>query len=93
MTPNPTRTTLLEEDILLDFQEACRYLKYSESAMYTAISRREIPHYKIRGRLRFSKAALDAWIASCEVPITSVRRKDSAPRVDIPYDGRDGVVR
>lgn len=57
------------EQQVLSFQEGCAYLKYSHSAMYTALSRRQVPYLKVRGRIRFIKADLDRWLLSHRVAV------------------------
>lgn len=46
---------------LMTVQEAAEFLKISVPAIYTKVSRREIPVYKPGRRLYFSKKALIGW--------------------------------
>lgn len=71
MSYNTSLKLLEREEGLLAFSEACEYLRMTESALYTAVNRREIPHYKIRGRLKFAKAELASWVEQFAVPVAS----------------------
>ncbi|WP_082672879.1 helix-turn-helix domain-containing protein [Paenibacillus senegalimassiliensis] len=42
--------------------EACLYLKISEATMRRMVSKEEIPHFRIRGSLRFRQIDLDKHI-------------------------------
>jgi excisionase family DNA binding protein len=56
--------SLLSKEIL-DFKEACLYLKVSDSFLYKLTSKNEIIFSKPNGRkLYFQKRELDAWMLS-----------------------------
>jgi excisionase family DNA binding protein len=47
---------------VLDVREAAEFLKMGRNAVYEAVSRNEIPHRRIGRSIRFSRAALLAWL-------------------------------
>lgn len=49
---------------ILTIDEAAKRLKFSKAFIYRHI--REIPHYKVDERLRFSEEKLLAWLESKE---------------------------
>jgi excisionase family DNA binding protein len=52
-------------DDFMDFKDAAKYLRLSESYLYKKTSANEIPFYKPGGKkLYFFKRDLDAWVAS-----------------------------
>ena len=47
----------------LNFKEAARYLDISQSHLYKLTYRKEIPHYKPRGKqVYFERRELDKWL-------------------------------
>jgi excisionase family DNA binding protein len=48
-------------------KEAAEYLGWTRSALYTQVSQRSIPHYKIERTLLFKREDLDAWMAEHRV--------------------------
>lgn len=69
-----------EQEILnkeiLDFNEACRYLKVSESFLYKKTSKGEIKYSKPNGgKLYFKKSDLDEWMLNDELTF-------KAPKID-----------
>lgn len=51
-----------EENELLNIEEAAAFLKVSVAAIYTKVSRKEIPVSKPGRRLYFNKSELKDWI-------------------------------
>jgi excisionase family DNA binding protein len=54
-----------DEDVLWTIDEAAGYLRIPTGSIYKMTARKarvRIPHIRISGRLRFRKAALDAWL-------------------------------
>jgi len=51
-----------EENELLNIEEAAAFLKVSVAAIYTKVSRKEIPVSKPGRRLYFNKSELKEWI-------------------------------
>lgn len=48
---------------MLDFEEASRYLRLSESHLYKLTSLRQVPHYCPQGKkLYFDREELDWWL-------------------------------
>jgi len=60
--------SLLEEQVLLkkevlDFNDACQYLKLSSSHMYKLTSSQSIPHFRPNGKkLYFKRSELNDWL-------------------------------
>ena len=50
------------EDDLLNVSEAAEFLKISTAALYTKVSRSEIPFSKPGKRLYFNRAELQEWV-------------------------------
>jgi excisionase family DNA binding protein len=53
-----------QENDLLNIEEAAEFLKVSVAALYTKVSRKEIPFSKPGKRLYFNKVDLKEWIRS-----------------------------
>ncbi len=47
---------------ILTFEEACAFLKFKPSKLYSLTSSKQIPHKKCRGLLRFFEHELIAWL-------------------------------
>ena len=54
-------------DQILTPEEAADYLRVKRSTIYAWVCQHFIPHLKLGGRLRFRRAALDAWLTAREV--------------------------
>ncbi|WP_366160631.1 helix-turn-helix domain-containing protein [Bacillus infantis] len=50
----------------LSVQEAAEYLGVSSDTVYTMVKQKEIPHYRVRKRIFFSKERIDTWIDNQE---------------------------
>lgn len=67
------KTELIENQFVLEkeyltLKEACLYLSISESTMYKMTCRKEIRHYKPKGKnIYFKKEELSNWISNCQV--------------------------
>ena len=48
--------------------EAAKYLRLTRKALYEACRRGDIPHYRLRRRLRFRRDELDELLLSNRVP-------------------------
>ena len=55
------------EDTLLTVDQTSKLVKLSISTIYSKVSRKEIPAFKIGKRLYFSKAEIIAWIKSGKI--------------------------
>lgn len=53
-----------DKNELLNIEEAAAFLKVSVAAVYTKVSRQEIPYSKPGRRLYFNKTDLKKWIAN-----------------------------
>ncbi len=55
---------------LLTYAEAGELLGLKLSTLYAMVSRRQLPHVRLGGRLvRFDRAELESWIAARRVPV------------------------
>lgn len=54
---------------MLTIKEAAKYLHISASKCY--VLKRDIPHYRIGGKILFQTSDLDAYLSSCRVARTS----------------------
>lgn len=55
----------------LNYDEASQFTGISKNTLYAKVSRKEIPHIRLGGRLvRFSRSELEAWINQHRVPVT-----------------------
>ena len=52
---------------LLTLQEVCELLKVSKAYIYSLTHKRQIPHIKMLGRLRFRRSDIDEWLQEQEV--------------------------
>lgn len=57
----------LSEDNLLTVDQTSKLVKLSVSTIYSKVSRKEIPAFKIGKRLYFSKDEIIAWIKSGKI--------------------------
>lgn len=48
---------------IMDLKELAQYLKFSEAKIYRLVGKRQIPFTKIGGQYRFTKKAIDDWLA------------------------------
>ena len=62
-------------DEILDFEEACSYLKLGKGSMYKIVRSGEIPAFKVGRMWRFKKTMLDAWATECVTTATTERNK------------------
>lgn len=49
---------------VLTFEEAMALLKVGRSTLYRAVARNQVPHRRVGRLVRFSRAALIAWLDS-----------------------------
>ena len=62
---------LVSQKTVLTFNEAVAYMGVSKGHLYKLTSRRQIRHYKPRGKMvYFNRAELDAWL--CQNPVKTV---------------------
>ena len=73
------KPTIPEDNELLTVREAADYLRVSVQAIYTKVSRGEIPVSKPGRRLYFNKSDLKRWVG--------YSRKKSA--IEINYEAKD----
>lgn len=50
----------------LEAREAANYLGVCKDTLYTMARRGEIPHYRLRRRVMFTKESIDQWIKDQE---------------------------
>jgi excisionase family DNA binding protein len=53
----------IEQEGILTLQELATYLKIPESSLYKIVREGKIPAQKVGKHWRFSKVAIDAWLA------------------------------
>jgi excisionase family DNA binding protein len=53
------------EDDVLDVRAAAALLQVGTNALYAACSAGKVPHRRIGKQIRFSRAGLMRWLASC----------------------------
>ena len=76
--------SLLEEQVLLkkevlDFNDACQYLKLSSSHMYKLTSSQSIPHFRPNGKkLYFKRSELNDWLLRNRVDTTAEVEQQAA---------------
>ena len=76
--------SLLEEQVLLkkevlDFNDACQYLKLSSSHMYKLTSSQSIPHFRPNGKkLYFKRSELNEWLLRNRVDTTAEVEQQAA---------------
>jgi excisionase family DNA binding protein len=63
------------ENVIFDVQGLAEYLKVSPKWIYDRTHLKEIPHYKIRGQLRFRKREIDKWLNTYRVPAINTPEK------------------
>ncbi|MGQ1910977.1 helix-turn-helix domain-containing protein [Marinifilum sp. RC60d5] len=57
-----TEQNMLKKEVI-NFNEACKYLEFSESHLYKLTSSNLIPHYKPNGKkIYFNRKELDTWL-------------------------------
>lgn len=57
---------MARKDEVLTLEELAEYLRLSKSTVYKLVGEDKIPGQKIGKRWRFSKAAIDRWLATTE---------------------------
>lgn len=57
----------------LTIKQLSRYLNYSEAAIYKMASSKEIPFYKLSGKLLFKRAEVDEWLFQFHQPTIKTR--------------------
>jgi excisionase family DNA binding protein len=63
---------MVDDTDVLTLEETARLLKMLPSAIYRLTARKKIPHYVIGRRLRFSRAAVEAWLSAQDVPMADL---------------------
>ncbi|MBY6276800.1 helix-turn-helix domain-containing protein [Symbiobacterium thermophilum] len=53
----------------LTVQEVAEYLGVHRDTIYAMVRQKQIPHFRIRRRILFSREAIDAWIREQESTI------------------------
>jgi excisionase family DNA binding protein len=69
------------ENELLTIQEAAEFLKVTVPALYTKVSRHEIPVSKPGKRLYFNKTDLKKWIIASRKKTVVEMRKDAEEQI------------
>ncbi|SDB80952.1 helix-turn-helix domain-containing protein [Williamwhitmania taraxaci] len=70
---------LVSQKTVLTFNEAVAYMGVSKGHLYKLTSRRQIRHYKPRGKmLYFNRVELDAWLCQNPVKTAAAIEQDAA---------------
>ncbi|KHD86345.1 DNA-binding protein [Heyndrickxia ginsengihumi] len=51
----------------LTAKEVAEYLGVCKETIYTMVREKEIPHFKVRSRIFFSRESIDQWISQTEL--------------------------
>jgi len=49
----------------LSINDLSQYIGVKPKTLYSWVSKRVIPHYRIMGLVRFNKREIDQWLTSC----------------------------
>ena len=60
---------VIQEDILLTFKEAMRFLKVSRSTLYRLMWSRQLPGHKVGSSWRFYRSDLQACVSREQAPV------------------------
>lgn len=72
---------------VMNFEEVCKYIGISDSALYKMTSAGTIPFHKPRGKmLYFDKYEIDEWLLESPVPIAVTRREQKAAEEAESFD-------
>lgn len=52
--------------ITLTVQEVADYLGVHQDTIYSMVQQKQIPHFRVRRRIFFSKGTVDTWISNQE---------------------------
>ena len=52
---------------MIPVRQAAKRLGVSQSLLYSMVSKRDIPHFRIRGKILFEEADLDGYKERCRV--------------------------
>jgi len=55
--------------------ELSEYLNISRNTIYSWVSRKKIPHFKISGTLRFDMQDIEMWLKEKKVEVSDIHRK------------------
>jgi excisionase family DNA binding protein len=69
----------------LSIKQLSEYINYSEPAIYKMVAQREIPCYKIAGKLLFKKVEIDEWLLEFRQP-TITEKVDELLRKEAKYE-------
>lgn len=62
---NENEPSIVDTDAVLDVEEVARLLRVGRNTIYELVARNAIPHRRLLKQIRFSRAAVMAWLASC----------------------------
>ncbi len=74
----------------LTVRQASQYLGVKPSSLYAMVERKEIPHYRVRRLIKFTKADLDAYLQKHKIDCIDIDRATNRilkhacnPKIDI----------
>ena len=53
------------QDSVLDVEDVAHLLRVGRNTIYELVARNQIPHRRLMKQIRFSRAAVMAWLGSC----------------------------
>lgn len=62
---NENELAVSQGDAVLDVEEVARLLRVGRNTIYELVARNQIPHRRLLKQIRFSRAAVMAWLGSC----------------------------
>jgi excisionase family DNA binding protein len=72
---------------MIPLKEAAKWLGISRSKLYAKVSRREIAHYRIDGKILFAEADLETFLESCRVELAGAEAPRQTHRPFTTLDG------
>lgn len=68
--------------ISMTVKEVAEYLGVNTDTIYTMVQQGEIPHFRLRSRIFFTKQEIDAWIEKMQKNSVNKDNKDKNKDVD-----------
>ena len=62
---NENEPGVVAANAVLDVEEVARLLRVGRNTIYELVARNAIPHRRLLKQIRFSRAAVMAWLGSC----------------------------
>lgn len=62
---NENEPATINADAVLDVEDVARLLRVGRNTIYELVARNQIPHRRLLKQIRFSRAAVMAWLGPC----------------------------